>query len=180
MQLFVKSREKFGYWILNRKNSKIKRNRFFKTFSSAKNVGILFDASSQEAFNRANKIIKNLIDKKLNVSALGFVNTKEALKWYSPNNSISVFSLKNLNWFFKPKEQTVTEFCAKPFDILIDITLQSKLPLAFIVRDSKSGFKISSQFQKDYSDFVIDIKDNVNLEYFIEQVNHYLTSISEG
>jgi hypothetical protein len=179
MKLFLKFRKKIGAKILNNKFSKLKRIKMYNNFSSAKNVGIIFNATNQELYDKAKIFIKSLTDKKIMVSALGFVLTNDAIKWYSADNNISFISLEDINWYFSPVNKSVKKYCEKSFDILIDITLEEKLPLTFVFALSKSKFKISSQYQKKYSDFVIDVKRNKNIEFFIQQLQHYMTSISK-
>lgn len=179
MKLFVKFREKIGYKILNKRVSKLQRKKVFNNLSSAKTIGILFDASSQEIYNNSLKFVKQLSDKKIDVYAIGFVMTKDALTWYSSSIKINFFSFDQLNWYFEPKMKEVKEFCERKFDILIDVSFWEKLPLNFIFGQSKAYFKIATENQKNYADLTINVGDKIGIDYFSQQFQHYLTSISK-
>lgn len=180
MKILKKIRTKIGYIFLDKKINKLKRNKEFNNFHSAKTIGILFNATKQDLYVKAKKFIDFLTEKKIDVTGLGYVLKKEAISWYSEHKNIDFFSMEELSWYFKPQSINVNRFINTQFDILIDISLEENLTLDFIVALSKAEFKISHQTNKNYADFLIKIPDeNHNIEYFTKQIQHYLSSISK-
>jgi hypothetical protein len=109
------------------------------------------------------EIIKNfskvLINKKIEVSALGYVHSKKLIDHYLYRKGFDFITRNNLNWYYKPVSDTVSEFIEKPFDILINLSLEDYFPIQYIVALSSSSFKVGKYFEEpNYMDFMIDIE----------------------
>jgi len=180
VKIFKKIRTKFGYFLLNKKANKLNRIKDFNNFNSAKTIGVIFNASKQDLYLKAKSFIENLSEKKISVSGLGYVLKRDSIEWYSQHKNIDFFSMEELTWYFKPNGITVNRFINTPFDILIDLTIEEDLTLNFIIGLSKARFRISPQYKVNYADFMIKLDENSNIEYFIKQIQHYLSSISKS
>ncbi|OFY74060.1 MAG: hypothetical protein A2265_02720 [Bacteroidetes bacterium RIFOXYA12_FULL_33_9] len=169
-----------GNFFLKYKLKQLTRKRGCYNLDSAKTIGVVFNATNQQNYEIARSFIKYLMAGDIKVEGLGFVNSTEVLDFYSYQTGVSFFSKKNLNWYKKPKHQTVEDFIAKEFDILLDITVEDDFPTKYIVSLSKAKFKVGRLTEKaDYMDFMIDISKNNKSIYLIEQINHYLSLINK-
>ena len=172
---------KFAYWLLDKAYKKQKRDASFQNYLTAKNIGVIFNASQQETYETAKKYIQNLSKKEgVKVSALGFVDSKEVLDFYQKSIYFNYFSRKNLNWYGKPNNPNTQTFLKTKFDMLIDLSLVEDYPIQYIVAQSKSRFKVGCvKTNKEFYDFMIDLGDKSNLKFFIEQLDLYLGMINK-
>jgi len=178
--MFKSLKYKYGHIVLSRKKKKIKRERGIYNFDTAKTCGIIFNASSQETYDKAKQFIDFLKTKEINVVAIGFVDSKEVKDFYRETIHFKFFSRKNINWYGKPKNENVDDFINKKFDLLIDLSLANDFPLEYIAAMSMAKFKVGrfTSEQGDY-DFMIDINKNKTHDFLIEQIRHYLENLNK-
>ena len=171
---------KYGHFVLSNKKKKIKRKRGIYNFNTANTCGVVFNATTQEAFEKARAFVDFLKSKSIKVSAIGFVNSKEVKDFYRETIHYKYFSRKNTNWYGKPKNTNVDEFINKNFDLLIDLSLSNDYPLEYIAAMSIAKFKVGrfTSEQGDY-DFMINISKNKTHDFLIEQIAHYLTILNK-
>ncbi len=175
-------KEKVGYSILTKKVRTQHRERAFFNFETAKKVGVLFDATHQESYLIAKDFINMVRLKNIEVFGLGYVSSKNALEYFNIreesdyNKGIEFFAITNNNWYCKPNNPNVDTFAATNFDILIDLTIEMHLPMLYVVGMSKAKLKIGKGSSNGlFYDFVINIPKGKKLQFFIEQLKHYLS-----
>jgi len=176
---FIKNiKENIGRWVLNNHLKKSYRNPQFINYDKAKTIGVIFNATHQDTYEIARKYIKTLSEKDIIIKALGFVDSQEILDFYQKSIYFEYFSRKNLNWYNKPNNPNTKEFIDTPFDILIDLSLIEDFPIQYIVALSKARFKVGCVKEtENYYDFMIRLDKNHQLQYFIEQLDHYFEMI---
>lgn len=149
--------------------------------SDAKSIGIIYDATQPENFEKIKKFTDELKINTPEIVALGFVDKKELSDSHIKPQGFLFFCRKDINWHYKPTEDNVINFENKNFDILIDLSNGDTLPLKYIVVGSKAKFKIGKFSEKGYNffDVTLDInpESSKDLSYFIEQVKIYLNMI---
>ena len=176
--LFQNTREQIGRWILKKRIKNKYRNSQFLNYSNANNIGIIFNATHQNTYEVARKYIRALNEMNISVKALGFVDSKEVLEFYQKSIYFEFFSRKNLNWYHKPNNPNTKAFIETKFDILIDLSIVEDFPIQYIVALSEARFKVGSvKGTENYYDFMIRLDEKQDLEYFVEQIDHYLKMI---
>ena len=180
MNFLKKIQEQIGFVLLGRTIKKTVRERAVHNFNTAKLVGVVFNATEQKNYEKIRKFLSFLSDKKIRVIALGFIDNKNALNFYSYQTGVNFFSHKDLNWFRQPKCEAVNSFIDLNFDILIDFTILKWFPIQYITGLSKAKFKVGSLIENNSNyDLMIDISKNESLDYLLQQVTHYLSVINE-
>ena len=178
MNIIQKIKYKAGIIFLNRKLKQNSRTKKFCNFLTAKNIGIIFNASQQDIYKTTIEFIKYLNEKNISVNAIGYVTNKESLAYFQQKKEISFFSLKNTNWFGKPKNNNIDDFIEKPFDILINLCKNEIYTLQYINALSVARMKISAEFpENNYTDFRIKAKADTPHSEFINIIKHYLNTI---
>lgn len=178
MEAISKIRTKIGYSKINSHIKKNDRAKIFNNFSSAKTIGVIFNASEQDLYKVAVNFFKYLMQYNIHVIGLGYVQSQDMLSYFPHKKNISFFSIKNLNWYNKPVSKEVDEFIKKPVDIIINLCLQEQYPIQYIIAMSEAKMKISPEFLGyNYSDFRFKFKENVSLEYYIDQIKQYMNQI---
>ncbi len=167
-----------GWWILNKSLKKTKRDASFQNYTTAKSVGVIFNATHQDTYETARKYIKKIGDKGLKIKALGFVDSKEVLDFYQKSTHFDYFSRKNLNWYNKPNNPNTEEFTNTKFDILIDLSIIEDFPIQYIVALSKAKFKVGCvKENENFYDFMLQLNEKKQLSFFIEQLDYYFEMI---
>lgn len=145
------------------------------TFSQAERIGILFNASDKSEYPIVNRYIKQLIDKGIRVSALGYFEDKLE----HPDFSFNYFNKKNVSLTFQPKGEMIDNFINTRFDILFNLYLEDNLMLSYISALSKANMRIGKYNDNtDYYDLMIDIPMGNGLQYFIDETEKILESIN--
>lgn len=180
MGIILKIKEKIGSIVLKNK-TKSNRKRGVYNFETAKKVGLILNANNQATYETAREFMKYIQKFGANAASIGFVDSQEVLNFYSRQIGMDYFSKKNLNWYGKPKNPKVLDFIQMDFDILIDLSLKDYFPIQYIVAASNAKFKIG-RFKKDksYYDLMIDISENNSLDFYIEQIKHYLSILKNN
>ncbi len=180
MKKIDKIKQKLGHFLLRRNVSAVKRNKAFHNFDSAKTVGVIFNATKQESYLLAISFIEFLTSKNIEVLALGYGLTSEAIGYFRYRAGINFYTLDKTNWQGKPLDKSFDEFVQVPFDMLIDISLADIYSIYYIIGMSKAKCKIAaSGFLLNFADLIIDVKNNRSPEFFIEQLKHYMLAISK-
>lgn len=158
MNFFERTKARWGERILNAKLSETRRKVVACNINQATSIGILFNATEQVSFEIVKELVKNLSAKNREIEVLGYVDTKQLIDHYLYRKGFDFFTRKQLNWYYKPLAENVEDFIKKPFDLLLDLSLDNPFPLKYIVTYSEAKFKAGRYSDNcDYLDFMIDI-----------------------
>ncbi len=181
MGFIANIKKNIGEKILKSKLKKLQRKRAVFNFDTAKTVGIIFNATSEDSYTITKQFVKYLESKNLDVERLGFVDSKELKDFYHQTDKAKYFSKKNINWYGKPKNEDVDKFINKEYDILIDLSLISEYPIVYIASLSKAKFKVGRYSGKsNFLDFMIDISQKPTHEFLISQIKRYLEQLNKN
>ncbi|MFO7657136.1 MAG: hypothetical protein R6W78_08715 [Bacteroidales bacterium] len=170
MKLIHNTKIFIGNKLLQRKLRNIKRNPLVCNINEAKTVGIIYNATNTVSFEIIKDFTKTLIQKNIEVSALGYVHSKKLVDHYLYRKGFDFFTKNNLNWYYCPESESVEEFIKKPFDILINLCLESYYPINYILALSASRFKAGKFFaEPNYMDLLIDIEKEKEAIHDIKQ-----------
>lgn len=177
-----KIRNKIADYLFHRELRTTKRNPRTISFSNARTIGILYDATHEEDYETIKEYVRQMRDQKKEVLALGYVDMNELPAMRFSKLGLDFFTFKNLNWVLKPTHPMVDKFIHSNFDILININLHKCFPLKYLAAITKANFKIGRYEGRhhQYLDFMIKTNDNVSLRQFIELTNTYLKVIGNG
>ncbi len=172
---------KYGLYRLRSDFRKPENNAVACNIANAKSVGIIYNATTEADFNLVKDFLHKLKKTVPEVLALGFVEMKDLANYHIQPLEFSFFCFKDLNWYFKPKEDSVQEFVKKEFDILIDLNPTEILGVRFVLAESKALFKTGRhcEIEPNYYDLMIqNNSDEENqLKDLIEQTEFYLKMI---
>ncbi|MDD2278210.1 MAG: hypothetical protein PHD06_03470 [Bacteroidales bacterium] len=177
--MFSKLKLKVGHNQLRKNLKGVKRNRLIYNLDTARTIGILFNAASDDVFNNALEFANFLNRKNLEVSAVAFYCGKETPQSYLLRKNVDLFNKKDINWYHKPQVPSVDKFIEKDFDILIDLSMKEVFPLKWIATLSRAKFKVGNlSYYGTPNDLIINLKPNDDIEYLISQITHYLQLIN--
>ena len=173
MQFIEDIKKKVGKWVFKRELKINKRRKEVCNLESAKSIGILYDASSEEQINLVRPFVSFFFDLKKDVKALGFVNAKELSYCHVPKLQYDFFYKKDLNWYYKPQNYIIDNFIKKEHDILINLTDSSVIPIKYLVASSLAHFKI------EIYDLMISLTDDRSQQKLMNEIKHYINLINK-
>jgi len=114
----------------------------------------------------------------MKVIALGYVPSKKIPEQFLMRKGINFYCNKDLNWYYKPKNEIVEQFISQDFDILFDLSIDEYFTIKYIGTLSKAQFKVGKNNTNSYHDMVFDINQNKSIDYLVEQIKHYLSILN--
>ncbi|PLX09873.1 MAG: hypothetical protein C0596_00910 [Marinilabiliales bacterium] len=186
---------KYNYGLRRLKNDfrKPEDDAIACNLKNAKSVGIIYNATKLEDFNLVKEFVHRLREYVPLVKALGYVNKKELEDFHIQPLEFSFFCNSDLNWYFKPNEDSVEEFVKQQFDILIDLSFKEHLAVRFVLAESASMFKTGRYctIEPNYYDLMIsipepkkpdledeEVEEQNPLELLIKETERYLLMIN--
>ena len=177
--MFSKLKLSVGLSKLRKLERSMVRKKMVHNLESARSVGIVCYATSNDDLDSAIKFAHFLNEKQILTSITVFCPLKEIPQSFLLRKNVKVFTKKELNWYFRPKQPVIEEFINNDFDILIDLSLNEIFPLRWISTLSKAKFKVGSLgYYGNPNDLTISLKNEKNEEYLISQIKHYLNLIN--
>ena len=180
MQFIEKIKHRFGRWVFQKELRTNKRIKSVSNLENAKSIGILYEATDAEQIKKIEPFVKYFFELKKDVKALGYVNKKRLDNCHIPKLNYDFFYLKDLNWYYKPQNYIITNFVRKEYDILINLSDSSCIPIKYLVASSMAHFKIG-QFEDGFEiyDLMIKLKKDKGKERLMEEIKHYLNLINK-
>lgn len=174
--MFEGLKHRFGKYQLQRVRSKNIHKPVSLNFKNIKRLGVLYTCRDQKDF----ELVKSFFDalpKTIQVQSLGFFEQKELENYHIQPPEYRFFTLKDMNWYYRPVGEVVSHFIYEPFDVLMDLSLKQKLPLEFILADAHARLIAGRKTNDHIHDIMVDIDKQPDMEYLIEQLIRYLGMI---
>ncbi len=183
MAFLQQFRDKIGRYYCN-KETAINRYPRVMNFHNSKSIAFLYQSQSESSVIMMKQYMKEIKAAygTPKMMAFAFVNSKEVPSYHKHKLEYDFCSSKDLNWFGKPKSDSVKNFVNEDFDILLDLSDGECIPLNFVLKQSRAKFKVGkySEERNEVFDMNIDVKKNASLEDFMKQVNWFLNRINKG
>jgi hypothetical protein len=183
MELLKNIRLKIGNIILKNKTAVNKRKIHYSGIDEVKNIGIVWDASKIEDFACLSRFYQKMHENKTDVKIMGYFPGNNLPNQLTAVRYLSIIKKEELNIFYHPVSSDTNTFVNKRFDVLIDMNFKKLLPLRYISSLSNAGLKVGlfdSENGNAPFDLMMDLKNPVNVEEYLNQVVHYLEMIKSG
>lgn len=158
------------------------RKPIARNIALARKVAIVYVVEDEAAHNHVRNYVKRLKEELGigNVMALGYSDQKVMPHYLHAKLNFDAICQKDLNWYRIPQGNTVQNFMAEEYEIIIDLTLEDRLPIQYILAKSRARFKVGrwSESNKRILDMMIDMAGSRSLPQLIQQVHHYLLMVN--
>ena len=159
MKFIENTKSYFGKLAIRKYIKSHKRSMTSCNIDEAKTIGILFNATNPGNFEVIKEFVSSFSNKKSSIDVMGFVDDKQLIDQYLYRKGFEFFTRNQLNWYYKPNIPSVEDFIKKPFDLLLDLTLDNPFPIRYITMCSVAKFKAGRYYTDyDYLDLMIDIE----------------------
>lgn len=174
-------RQRIGSFFLGKDIAKVTRSKQIVNMKDVKTIGIIYDGSEEASYTIVSNFVHAFQKDQKVVRTLGFVNYRRLPHYCFPKLSYDYFTLRDLNWYYKPVNIKVNEFVREEFDVVIDLCMHECFPIRYVAGLSRARLKVG-RFGEKYSgiyDFMLNVESNISLEVFIEEITHYLNIINQ-
>jgi hypothetical protein len=119
--------------------------------------------------------MKNLTSLKIKSDLIGFVKAdvihNNLLLW----DNCHFFCNKDLDVFYRPKQEAVNSLLTRRYDMMFDLTLKDTFSLRYLAMLCDCDFKVGRYCdQTNDLDLMIDISKEPAISYLIEQIRIYV------
>ncbi len=183
MEFFRNTRLKIGKALLAKKRARSKRSLFFSNMSKVKTIGIVWDASRPQDFSYLTRFHQKMHERNIEVKILGYFPGKELPDQYTAIRYLTCLRKRELNILFQPVTPDSLSFIENQFEVLIDINFKKLFPLQYISSLSKASFKVGlfePEINNTPFDLMMEIKNPVDIESYLNQIIQYLEMINSG
>ena len=173
----------FLAWLSYRKDATgIVHPRIMSNLEEARTIGILYVLNDVPDYELIEGFVTRLQKEHKEVKALGYVRNKNLISRFLPKLSYDFISRRDITWFYKPLHTKVKDFIERDFDILIDLNLQDFFPLKYISGLSRAKGRVGSFSDEnmEFYDLMLETRQGVTMNEYIEQIHHYLTVINRN
>lgn len=158
------------------------RKPIARNIALARKIAIVYVVEDEAAHNHVRNYVKRLKEELglSNIKALGYSDQKALPHYLHAKLNFEAICQKDLNWYRIPQGNTVQNFMAEEYEIIIDLTLEDRLPIQYILAKSRARFKVGrwSESNKKILDMMIDMAGSKSLPQLIQQVHHYLLMVN--
>jgi hypothetical protein len=180
MKIVRDIRHSAGMRMLRRERDAI-RHRAGYNFHSAERVAVLYKEDGESHYKYVRDFCASLKSRFGIKTAfmMGFVDLplRQSPTWQQHKLEADFFSRTDLNWHMKPGA-AVRNFNLQQFQIIIDLTDGSCIPINYLIRSNRAAMKIGLRggISESCYDFMIDLGETFNLNEYVKQIEHYLSN----
>ena len=168
-------------FIITKNIKRIRREVQFSNFETAKSISVLYCIRNKSDYEKVKQFSSEISKKGINISTLAYVFKPDEIgnNYFGQDNN-NFFSDKHITKFGKIKEPVITDFLNTETDILINLCTLKLFYTEYLFALSKAKFKVSGIIDCKYSDLNINLNNNQNLNFLIEQITYYLSVIKQA
>ena len=182
IQFIEDIKHRIGKYVFQRDLNHNKRHRSVCNLEEAKSIGILFEGTTKEQILEIKPLVEYFFKLRKDVKAFGYVNSKQYDECHIPKLQYDFFNKKDLNWYYKPQNDYLLNFVKKEYDILINLSDSTCIPIKYLVASSVARFKVG-KFEQDYEIYDLMIKLNEkegdSMQTLISEISKYLNIINK-
>ena len=140
-------------------------------------VMVIYESDPLERNDAIKAIRQDLLRRQMDVTMWGYLGRKEIQTLILPQSRI--LGLGDYNWLGKPKDYVLTDLKAEHYDLLIDLSTQTLLPLRYLAMYTDADFKVGLNLGEGLHDMLMGM-ENPDAKGLYDQIINYLTTIKSN
>lgn len=140
-------------------------------------VMVIYESDPLERNDAIKAIRQDLLRRQMDVTMWGYLGRKEIQTLILPQSRI--LGLGDYNWLGKPKDYVLTDLKAEHYDLLIDLSTQTLLPLRYLAMYTDADFKVGLNMGEGLHDMLMGM-ENPDAKGLYDQIITYLTTIKSN
>ena len=150
-------------------------------------VLLIYESDLLERNDAVKSIRQDLLRRQMDPTLWGYVQKKEIQSPILPQSRI--LGSIDYNLLGKPRQDIIDDLQAEHYDLLLDLTTRSSLPLRYIALLSQADFKVGLNLGEGVHDMLISLPDlapeqgeeaQVEATWLYSQIMQYLTTIKSN
>ena len=150
-------------------------------------IFVLYESDLLERNDAIKSIRQNLLRQQMDPTMWGYVQKKEIQTLILPQSRI--LGTQDYNIWGKPREHVVKDLQAEHYDLLLDLTTHTSLPMRYIAMMVQADFKAGLNLGEGVHDMLISLPDlspeqdeevQVEATWLYGQIMQYLTTIKSN
>ena len=163
------------------------RNPRFPHLDQPLKIMIIYESDYLERNDAIKTIRQDLLRRQMDVTMWGYAEKKEITTLILPQSRI--LGLGDYNWLGKPRDYVLTDLAVDHYDLLIDLTTRSLLPLRYLSMYTDADFKVGLNLGEGLHDMLISLPDftpeqgeeaELEASWLYHQIMSYLTTIKSN
>ena len=147
-------------------------------FATAKYIGVLCSPQDEVTTGHLKSFLQYLSQKGIKYLVFGYFDGKNIPDNFLYWKEMDFITHKDLDFFFVPKNPVVDKFIHEPFDMLVDCSIANYFPVEYIMQLSAAKCKVGMMHEDESCyDLMIDIQKNRTVEYFLKNLEVYLSNL---
>jgi len=182
MNWWTSIRLKIGDYLLRKNRYRNKSKPHSLQFEQVLSVGLLCTIKEEKDLKIVMRYVKNLKERGIrSVEVLAYAPQKEVPEFLVKQQQLHYFGRKQRNWLFQPKGDAASTFLGNQFEVLIDLSEDNDFALRYVLAVTQARIKVGRDSAKrsEFYDLMIQVQPGKDLNYFIEQADHYLNLINK-
>lgn len=160
-------------------DNKVVRQSKIISLPRAQKIGFLCEITDEDSYKEIFALFSQIQRNNRNLWLMGYIDSKEVPFYCIQQLTADYFSNKELNWYGKPIKVQIFDFANTEFDILIDFTNRSLLPIRSILSLSRAKFIIgANNSNKGYYDLHIDLNTPFSPRTLLENIHIYTQKLT--
>ena len=140
-------------------------------------VMVIYESDPLERNDAIKAIRQDLLRRQMDVTMWGYLGRKEIQTLILPQSRI--LGLGDYNWLGKPRDYVLTDLKAEHYDLLIDLSTQTLLPLRYLAMYTDANFKVGLNMGEGLHDMLMGMEDP-DAKGLYDQIINYLTTIKSN
>lgn len=140
-------------------------------------VMVIYESDPLERNDAIKAIRQDLLRRQMDVTMWGYLGRKEIQTLILPQSRI--LGLGDYNWLGKPRDYVLTDLKAEHYDLLIDLSTQTLLPLRYLAMYTDADFKVGLNMGEGLHDMLMGM-ENPDAKGLYDQIINYLTTIKSN
>jgi hypothetical protein len=164
--------------LLRKRSVKTKRQKMLFDFASAKYIGVLCSPQDEVSTGHLKTFLHYLSQRGIKYSVFGYFDGKKIPDNFLYWKGMDFITRQDLNFFFIPKGPVADKFVSETFDMLINCNIANYFPVEYMSQLSAAKCKVGIMRDDESGyDLMIDIKKNQTIEYFLKNLEVYLSNL---
>lgn len=150
-------------------------------------IFVLYESDLLERNDAVKSIRQDLLRRQMDPTLWGYVQKKEIQTLILPQSRI--LGTQDYNLLGKPREDVLKDLQTEHYDLMLDLTTHTSLPLRYIAMLVQADFKAGLNLGEGIHDMLISLPDfspeqgeevQVEATWLYEQIMQYLTTIKSN
>lgn len=175
----MKILNRIRYYLFSRRQRRQQdRVARFPVYEQVHTILLIYDSDVMEKNADIRELVRRLMQDEIQVSLIGFVDRKEAQSPILPQSRMLAWN--NCTLFHTLRKDVEQDMLKDEYDLLIDLTQQSCLPLHYVALFTRARFKAGKHIVDGLHDLEIEMPTAETHTPLFDQIIHYLQTIKSN